>query len=113
MLSRQNRLHRNRDIKRVFQKGVKTHINGLRVQVLAHNRQSLPRVTVIISTKVAKRATERNRLKRQVRALMHQFITRYPMLDSDIVITITKPQSYADFAHSWAESERALVGQSR
>lgn len=69
MFKRANRLTKNKEIEKVFKQGKSyyTDILGLKV-IPNHTDQS--RITVIVNTKVSKKAVERNRVKRQVRAIM-------------------------------------------
>ncbi len=87
MLPRANRLQKNRDVRKVLQRGSRLSGASMRLTTLP-NRLHHPRFTVMISTKVAKRATVRNRLKRQARAAVAEFIKIHPTLASDIVLII-------------------------
>ncbi|GEM_PF-1172362 len=89
MLSRAFRLRKNRDIRRVQQKGHKVFTRHLRLQYLNGNREHHVRCTVLMSVKVAKHATVRNRLKRQVRACLGRFVQSNPHRDLDMLVTIT------------------------
>ncbi|OGY44531.1 MAG: ribonuclease P protein component [Candidatus Buchananbacteria bacterium RIFCSPHIGHO2_01_FULL_39_14] len=69
MLPKINRLTKQRDLGRVKKVGRLAFFNPYRVRFLA-NRQSASRFTVVASTKVSKKASQRNRLKRQVREIL-------------------------------------------
>ncbi|MFH7243329.1 MAG: ribonuclease P protein component [Spirulina sp.] len=97
VLPKSQRLRRSRDFSKVYRlgnKAVSTHLvvrvldtvnpgsqptsqtEGLSSQNHAENRAVLGRVGIVVSQKVSKRAVVRNRLKRQVRAIMGQFLPR-------------------------------------
>ncbi len=93
MLPRAYRLHKNRDIKRVLQKGVKSNLNPLRMHVLLGNRVEHPRVALIMGTKAAKQATDRNKTKRQLRALLWSEL-KASTKSADIVVQIHNATPY-------------------
>lgn len=66
MLSKSQRLHQERDIKKVIRYG-RTTANDFFTLKLLPNHLNSNRFTVLVSTKVSKKATKRNRLKRWVR----------------------------------------------
>lgn len=80
MLRRDVRLNRQRDIKRVFQKGRHIYSDLFRVSWLP-NKSDYPRVTVIIGLKFSKKATERNLIKRRVRHALANLIERLKPMD--------------------------------
>lgn len=90
MLKAKNRLHKNRDIKRVLQKGARVFGESVRISYLFGNKLNRPRITILVSTKVLKDAVDRNRLKRQIRARLRSAITTYPNLGFDMVVSITR-----------------------
>jgi len=92
MLSRTFRLHKNRDIRKTLQKGHRLAKGAVRLTYLT-SRQRNPRFTVLVSTKVAKHATVRNRLKRHIRVCLSQFAHTYPTLAIDGVISVTRAVS--------------------
>ena len=88
MLARVYRLHKNKDIVRVIQKGSRVNGNGIRMSFLFNNRSRNPRATVIVSAKAVRRAVDRNLVKRQIRSAIHEFIKSNPTLNVDIVISV-------------------------
>lgn len=89
MLSRRHRLHKNRDVQRVLRKGARLSGSGVRVSYQT-TRRPTARFTVVVSAKTLKRATDRNRIKRQIRAALHQFIIEHHPFGLDVVLTVTK-----------------------
>lgn len=71
MLPSANRLTKKRDIERVFQKGRSTYVGGLGLRA-APNDLAPSRFTVVVSLKVSKKATKRNRLKRRLREIIRR-----------------------------------------
>ncbi len=97
MLPKQNRLRAERDIKKVFKKGRRVITPLFRYQVLKTNAEET-RFAVVVSTKVAKRATVRNLIKRRVRESLREILETVPK-GFDVVIqarsastTYTKPK---------------------
>lgn len=66
MLAKQHRLVKQKDFEKVFKQGRAYYTKLFGTKTLA-NQLEFNRFGIVISTKVSKKATERNRLKRQVR----------------------------------------------
>lgn len=83
MFAAVNRLRRKADFDRVYKEGKTLRTRFFRLKT-APNQLDLLRFGVVIPNKVAKRATERNRKKRQVReatrALLPQLVTGYDVV---------------------------------
>lgn len=67
MLTKQRRLVKEKDFEKVFKLGKSYYTKLLGVKALA-GRSGVNRYGLIVSAKVSKKASERNRLKRQLRA---------------------------------------------
>ena len=69
MLQKENRLRRDKDLKRVFEKGksVFDEVCGVKV---SKNGLDVSRFAVIAGTKVSKSAIKRNRVRRQYREIL-------------------------------------------
>jgi ribonuclease P protein component len=89
MLNKRLRLHKTKDIDRVFKGGRVFHSPYFFIKTLK-TREAGPRATVVVSTKVDKRAVKRNRLKRIVRVLLGKFLTQANLPPIDYII-ILKP----------------------
>lgn len=96
MLPAAQRLRRTSDIQSVYKTGKVAYTSFFRV--LAKTTQfTQSRATVIVSTRVSKKATERNRLKRRVRVVLRDLLTQTKGTH-DIVI-IAQPKAVAiDFS---------------
>ncbi len=65
MLSIPNRLTKDKDFKRVFQKGRSFFSKVIGFKALKNDLES-SRFGIVVSTKISKKATIRNRIKRQI-----------------------------------------------
>lgn len=73
MLPRENRLKRKKDFKKVFQKGKSVKGNFLLLKK-TENELGVSRFGFIVSSKVFKKAVERNKLKRRLRHIVREFL---------------------------------------
>jgi len=85
MLTAKNRLTKERDFKRINRLGRSFFSSYFRLRYLANNL-GLNRFAVVVSTKISKKATERNRLKRQTREIIRLSQNKIK-IDHDIVVT--------------------------
>ena len=69
MLPQKQRIHSSKEVLTVLKKGIKCRYNSLTLFYLPQTIQGI-RATVIVDKKVSKLAVRRNRLKRQLRALL-------------------------------------------
>ncbi len=99
MLPRAARLTQRRDFQRVYRRGRSITGPLLWLKYVESTTPSL-RIGVVVSTKTAALATDRNRLKRQIRAILRD-ILQDPALTSgakyDIVLSATPRARKADF----------------
>lgn len=87
MLARQNRIVKQKDFEKIFKQGRSYYTKLLGVKMLA-NQLELNRFGIVISTKISKKATERNRLKRQIRQVARELDKKLkPGLDL-VIITL-------------------------
>lgn len=88
MLPKQFSLRNKKEIARVARHGRSVFLPFLGIKVV-RNHLSHPRVVVIVSTKVTKKATLRNKKRRQIRAaLYHTFKNISPGFD---IMVIARP----------------------
>ncbi|MBI4276762.1 ribonuclease P protein component [Candidatus Uhrbacteria bacterium] len=76
MLPRQHRLSRDRDIQRVWKHGRGVSHDQIQLRVLAAVG-GVSQLTVIVPLKLSKRATVRNRVKRQLRAIVAKLLPAF------------------------------------
>jgi ribonuclease P protein component len=89
MFKKKNRLKKTKDFDNVFKKG-KTIAGKLVFLKIIKNKTDISRVGFIVSLKISKRATIRNKLKRQLRAIIKANFSDFkPGFD---IITIAKPE---------------------
>ena len=66
MLARQHRLVKKKDFEKIFEQGRACYAKFFGARILASQFQ-FNRFGMIVSSKISKKATERNKLKRQIR----------------------------------------------
>ena len=87
MFSRENRLAQDGDIQRVLRTGRKFFCPLFTIRWReAHNAVMPPRFAVVVSTKVAKRAVKRNRLRRITRELLRKNLRSIHSADYMIIL---------------------------
>ncbi len=73
MFPKENRLRKEKDIQALFANG--KSVFGMFVGLkMKKNTFDQSRFTVVVGTKISKKAVVRNRLKRQIRAIVHEKI---------------------------------------
>jgi len=77
MLANINRLRRDREIKKVFAKGRQEKSPNFSLRYLP-NRISDNRFAIVVGTKVDKRSTRRNAIKRQMREIIRRDVDKFP-----------------------------------
>ncbi|HLD19827.1 MAG TPA: ribonuclease P protein component [Patescibacteria group bacterium] len=95
MLSQPHRLRARRDIDRVFKQGMVFHTSQLTVRAL-FSRGAQSRGTVVVSNKTAKKAVDRNRIKRKLRPILREVFaqTKRPV---DIILIAKTLANKSDF----------------
>ena len=106
MLKKDNRIRLNKEFDRVFKTGQSFYGKFLGVKMAA-NDLGLVRVGIMVSTKVSKKATERNLAKRRIRSIMNGIL---PSLKPgrDIVIIALPPLVEQDFKTIKSFLEQAM-----
>lgn len=72
MMAKQSRLVKEKDFQKIFKRGKSSYCKIFSIKILA-NELGINRYGIIISTKVSKKAVERNKLKRQFREALKAF----------------------------------------
>jgi len=88
MLSQENRLRKTNDFKRVFKNGKGVQVESVFVKVRP-NKEEVIRIGIIVSKKVAKKAVDRNRIRRILSEGIRTHIGRVKQ-GQDIVIVVLK-----------------------
>lgn len=102
MLPREKRITSTRDYKRVYQKGSFFSARLANINLLP-NRSTLSRLGIVVTKKVAPKATDRNLVKRRFREVSRSLYDLLPA-GYDIVVTIKPGASRVPFT----EMEREL-----
>jgi len=76
MLKKQNQLTKDKEFDNVFKNGQSSYDKIIGVKVMANDLDN-SRFGILVSTKISKKAVERNKLKRQIREIIR--------LDLDII----------------------------
>jgi ribonuclease P protein component len=71
MLSQRNRLTKNKDFDLVFKKGRSYYQPLFGIKILQKNNNRFNRFGILLSTKVSKKAVERNLYKRRIKAILN------------------------------------------
>lgn len=88
MLPRKYRLTAEKDFNRIFKRGRSVHGQGLGLKI-ALNQLEVSRFAFVVSTKVSKKAVVRNRLKRQMREIVHEVLKDMKQ-GTDVVVMARK-----------------------
>ena len=94
MLPRKHRLTGRRAVERVYQIGSRQGGQFLFLRQVA-NRSNTPRVAVVVATAVSKKATQRNRAKRVIRAILKDL--RLPAADLVVSVRHLPPDNWYQF----------------
>ncbi len=106
MLARQSRLVKEKDFKKIFKRGKSSYAKIFCLKVLA-NEFEINRYGIVISTKVSKKAVERNKLKRQIRAVIKEFDKKL-MSGFDLAIIVSPAALNQDYKFIKSELEKIL-----
>ncbi|WNZ48909.1 ribonuclease P protein component [Leptolyngbya boryana CZ1] len=107
MLPQENRLRHRRDFDAVYQRGFRRGSRCFTLRVLKTPEQPT-QIGISISKKVSKRAVIRNRIKRQVRAILRNFLPRLNAGFS-IVIGVRIEAAECDYPQYLQELEQLLI----
>jgi len=104
MLPRKYRLTADKDISKVFKKGRPAGAGAFGIRY-APNGKMVARFAFVVGTKVSKKAVVRNRLKRQLREIVHAEIAAFRP-GVDVVIMARKEALDVTFA----EMKKTVIG---
>lgn len=105
MLKKKHRLAKETEVKRAFAKG-RSFFSPYFVVKYLRADNSFPRVTVVASTKVSKKAVARNRLKRVVRETVRQMLGE--LKPGDYILSL-KPSALAMESKDLASELKGLL----
>lgn len=97
MIAQKNRL-KKADFELIFKNGNKKFNHFLNVRFLK-NKLDYCRFAVIISNKISKKATERNKIKRRLKAVLKEKMPEFSD-NYDLIITVLPPLKEVDFSET-------------
>lgn len=106
MFNQNNRLRKTKEIEKTFKSGKSFYNNNLGFKILKNNLDE-SRFCVIISAKISKKAVERNKIKRRIRAIINQDLKQIKK-GFDIIIIVTKNIIDLNFSDLELEIEDSL-----
>lgn len=109
MLKKEHRLAKTKDVKAAFEQGRGFFNPNFSIRHRAKNKEN-KRFTVVVSTKVSKNATTRNRLKRLVREFIRLNLGEFN--PGDYVISV-KPKAVSLAKGEYLSSLKTLLIQAR
>lgn len=84
-MKKDNRVLKNRDFSLIIKNGKKFHTSNLSFYYLKNNQNNF-RIGISVSKKVSKLAVKRNKIKRQISALMSNMYDKNIFLDIVIIV---------------------------
>jgi ribonuclease P protein component len=106
MLPKEKRLRSEKDIKRVYQKGSFFSLRSFNINYLP-NRLGMTRLAFVINKKVAKKAVERNSVKRLFREAFRQLYGTIPS-GYDVVVGIKRESLGLKLTEITDEAKKAV-----
>lgn len=101
MLPRISRITREQTFSLIIKKGFSLSFSLMRIKWI-FSENPYPRFGIVVSNKISKKATVRNKIKRRIRELLREFIKKQPHMQIDGIIFV-KPHivnaSFQDIAH--------------
>lgn len=94
MIAQKNRL-KKADFEQIFRNGNKLYNQYCNIRYLS-NRLDYCRFAVIVSNKISKKATERNKVRRRVKAVIQENLSNFSK-NYDIVITVLSSLAELDY----------------
>jgi len=88
MLAKVNRLAKKSDIDNLFQRGRRARSPFFAVRFFENNQKN-SRFAIVVANKVTKKATVRNRLRRQVREIIRLNLSKF-RYNCDVLVNISK-----------------------
>lgn len=107
MLPQKHRLRLEKEIKTLFAKGKSVFGNSVIIRY-RRNDFNFPRFAFVVGTKVSKKAVDRNKIKRRLRAIVYKQLGNI-MSGVDIVFLVRKEALGASFAKLETQVHEALA----
>jgi ribonuclease P protein component len=107
MLPIKNRLTKKKDFQKVYQKGTFFSLGNLNLRI-TKNEQGETRVGFLVGKRVAKKAVERNTIKRKIRNAVRLNLSNIK-LGWDVVIYCRQPKDEKKFKCEQEEIKKLLI----
>jgi ribonuclease P protein component len=113
MLPKHHRLRHRRDFSTVYQNGARRNSFALGLRAYSHRQNgtdlsSPSRIGISISQKVSKRAVVRNRIKRQLRAIVRQLLPHFAS-GWDVIIVVYPNALQCDYSEFLQQLKQLLT----
>ena len=106
MLAKRSRLVKEKDFKTIFRRGKSFYAKIFGVKALANGLKE-NRYGIVIGTKVSKKAVERNKLKRRLRAAIKEFDGKL-VRGFDLIVIVSPSAKNQKYKFIKNELEKAL-----
>lgn len=91
MISYQYRFHRRSSLKFLFSNGRTEHSSCMAFRYMLNTKNDLPRIAVVVSKKISKRAVVRNKIRRRIYEIVRQNLECINMpIDIAIIVRSNK-----------------------
>lgn len=101
MYKKRHRLTKNKEFENVFKKGRSSFDNIIGIKI-AKNSKNIVRFGIVVSTKISKKAVERNKIKRRIRSILNKKLNNIENGYDIVIITLPtiKEKSFEDLLKS-------------
>jgi ribonuclease P protein component len=89
MLKKNNRITKDKEFERIFKKGKGKYSPILGIKAVDSDLEN-SRFGIIVSTKISKKAVERNKIKRQIREIIKKHLSNINSGKDIVIITLPK-----------------------
>ena len=103
MLAKKYRIHGEKRFKEIYKQGTYFFTRMFNIRYLSNN-MGYPRFATVISAKTSKKATDRNKVRRQLSELYKE-ISANLNRSNDYVLVVKKPFIYKE----WPEKKKELI----
>jgi len=94
MIAQKNRL-KKADFERIFRNGNKSYNHYCNMRYIA-NKLDYCRFAIIVSNKISSKATERNKIRRRIKAVLYDNLSNFKQ-NLDIIITVLPDMAKLDY----------------
>lgn len=104
MLAKIHRISQKTDFEKVFKNGKKTSSQDFIIRFMENGLENC-RFSVIVSNKISKKATERNKLRRRIKAVISKNLSKFRKNNDIIIITLdhSKKLQFGELAENLSQ----------